>query len=98
MAKTGCKVKIEWKGWKRGGYVEVMNGGGVQGMLDQKASAALSSANASFSPKPGEGAGYEGKTLNGSLAKGRIIYTTCPHANASERKHNRLQGIFGGGA
>lgn len=52
MAKTGCKVKIKWKGWKRGGYAEVMNGGGVQGMLDQKASAALSSANASFFPSP----------------------------------------------
>lgn len=93
-----CKVQIKWKGWKRSGYAEVMNGGGVQGMLDQKASAALSSANSSFSPKRGEGAGYEGKTVNGSLAKGRVIYTTGPHANASERKHNRLQGIFGGGS
>lgn len=93
-----CKVQIKWKGWKRGGYAEVMNGSGVQGLLDEKASAAISAANASFSPKRGEGAGYAGGTLNGSLAKGRVIYTTGAHANASERKHNRLQGIFGGGS
>ncbi len=96
MAKAKCKVKFEWKGWKRGGYAEVMNGPGVQGLLDQKAGAVLSAANASFSPRAGAGAGYAGETVNGSLAKGRVIYTTGPHANASERKHNRLQSIFGG--
>lgn len=98
MAKASCKVKIEWKGWKRGGYAEVMNGPGVQGMLDQKTEAVVSSANGSFTPKPGEAAGYACETMAGSLAKGRVIHTTGPHAAASERKHNRLQALFGGGS
>ena len=38
MAK--CKVKCEWKGWKRGGYAEVMNSGAVQALLKKKADAA----------------------------------------------------------
>lgn len=96
MAKAKCDVKFEWKGWKRGGYAEVMNGPGVQGMLDRKAESVLASANGSFRPKPGEGAGYAGGTFAGTLAKGRVIFTTGPHANASERKHNRLQAIYGG--
>ncbi len=95
MAK--CQVKIEWRGWKRAGYAEVMNGDGVQSLLDKKASSALSSANASFTPKGNEGAGYGMKEVNGTLAKGRLLFTKTPHASNSERKHNRLQGIFGGG-
>lgn len=96
MAKVGCKVKFEWRGWNRAGYAEVMNGDGTQALLDQKAAAAAAAANSSFSPHAGEGAGYAVDELRGTLAKGRIIYTQTPHANASERRHNRLQGIFGG--
>ena len=43
MAK--CKVKFEWKGWKRGGYAEVMNSGAVQTLLKKKADAAAASCN-----------------------------------------------------
>lgn len=97
MAKASCKVKIEWKGWKRSGYAEVMNGQGVQGLLDEKANATIDAANAAFTPRAGEGTGYLAKTLQGTLAKGRILKTGTRHAFASERKNNRLQGIFGGG-
>ena len=96
MAKAKCEVKIKWKGWNRGGYAEVMNGGGVQAVLDQKANAVVASANASFSPKPGEGAGYASDVMSGSLAKGRSLHTESVHAFRSEKKHNRLQAIFGG--
>lgn len=96
MAKASCKVQIAWKGWRRSGYAEVMNGQGVQSLLDSKASSATSAANASFTPKGNEGAGYGMRTVNGTLAKGRVIYTQTAHASNSERKHNRLQGIFGG--
>lgn len=69
MAKTGCKVKIEWKGWKRGGYAEVMNGGGVQGMLDSHVDAAKAAI---------QGAGRMERTdvvaFNGRLARGRAIH------------------------
>lgn len=96
MAKTGCKVKIEWKGWKRGGYAEVMNSGGVQDMLTEKANAVVASANASFEKKPGD-EGYVCDVIGGSLAKGRSLHTEGVHAYRSEKKHNRLQAIFGGG-
>lgn len=96
MAKAKCEVKIKWKGWNRSGYAEVMNGGGVQAMLDQKANAVVASANASFIPKPGDGAGYISDILNGSLAKGRSLHTDSVHTFRSEKKHNRLQAIFGG--
>lgn len=95
MAKAKCKVKIEWKGWNRGGYAEVMNGGGVQAMLDQKANAVAAACNSMFTPKYGE-SGYSTATIGGSLARGRVVYTASKHANVSERKHNRLQSAFGG--
>lgn len=95
MAKAKCEVKIKWKGWNRGGYAEVMNGGGVQAMLDQKANAVVASANASFEKKPGD-EGYVCDVMNGSLAKGRSLHTEGVHAYRSEKKHNRLQSIFGG--
>lgn len=96
MAKASCKVSIKWRGWNRKGYAEVMDGSGVQGMLDRKAEACVSSANASFTPRAGEGAGYGVQEMHGTLAKGRVILTQTAHASASERKHNRLQALYGG--
>lgn len=95
MAKAKCEVKIKWKGWNRGGYAEVMNGWGVQAMLDQKANAAVAACNSTFTPKYGE-SGYSTATIGGSLARGRVVYTDSKHANVSERRHNRLQSAFGG--
>lgn len=95
MAKAKCEVKFKDFKWNRGGYAEVMNGGGVQGVLDQKADAAVASANASLPQKYGED-GYGTKTIAGKLTKGRLIYAASKHARASERRHNRLQSIFGG--
>lgn len=95
MAKAKCEVKIKWKGWNRGGYAEVMNGGGVQAMLTEKANAAAAACNSTFTPKYGEN-GYGAKTIGGKLTKGRLIYAASKHARASERRHNRLQSIFGG--
>lgn len=94
MAKAKCEVKIKWKGWNRGGYAEVMNGGGVQAMLDQKANAAAAACNSTFTPKYGE-SGYSTATIDGSLARGRVVYTDSKH-DVSERRHNRLQSAFGG--
>ena len=96
MAKASCKVKIKWRGWNRKGYAEVMDGPGVQAMLDKRAEACEAQANASFAPHAGEGAGYACGEFKGVLAKGRVVYTQTPHANASERRHNRLQAMFGG--
>lgn len=95
MAK--CKVKFEWKGWKRDGYAEVMNSGAVQTLLKKKADAAAASCNSSFSRHPGEGAGYIVRKFKGKLANGFVVTTATPHAHASERKHNRLRSMFGGG-
>ena len=95
MAKAKCEVKIKWKGWNRGGYAEVMNGGGVQGMLTEKANAIAAACNSTFTPKYGE-SGYSTATIVGLLAIGRVVYTDSKHANVSERKHNRLQSAFGG--
>lgn len=95
MAKSKCEVTFKDFKWNRGGYAEVMNGGGVQGVLDQKADAAVASANASLPQKYGED-GYGAKTIGGKLTKGRLIYAASKHARASERRHNRLQSIFGG--
>ncbi len=96
MGKASCKVKIQWRGWSRRGYSEVMNGSGVQSLLDRKASACEATANATFSPHAGEGAGYAVDEVSGVLAKGRSVSTQTPHAHASERRHNRLQAMFGG--
>lgn len=95
MAKAKCEVKFKNFKWNRGGYAEVMNGGGVQGILDQKADAAVASANASLPQKFGAD-GYGVKTIGRKLTKGRLIYAASKHARASEHKHNRLQFIFGG--
>lgn len=95
MAKAKCEVKIKWKGWNRRGYSEVMNGGGVQGLLTEKANAAAAACNSTFTPKYGE-SGYSTATIGGSLARGRVVYTDSKHANVSERRHNRLQSAFGG--
>lgn len=95
MAKAKCEVKFKDFKWNRGGYAEVMNGGGVQDILDQKADAAVASANASLPQKFGAD-GYEAKAFRGKLAKGRAVYAASKHARASERRHNRLQSIFGG--
>ena len=95
MAKAKCEVKFKNFKWNRGGYAEVMNGGGVQGMLDQRADAVVASANASLPQKYG-GDGYGAETIGGKLAMGRLIYAASKHARASERRHNRLQAIFGG--
>ncbi len=95
MAKAKCEVKFKGFKWNRGGYAEVMNGGGVQGVLDQKADAAVASANASLPQKYSED-GYGAKTIGGKLTKGRLIFAASKHARASERRHNRLQSIFGG--
>lgn len=95
MAKAKCEVKFKDFKWNRGGYAEVMNGDGVQGMLTEKADAAASSCNSSFSREYG-GDGYEAKAFRGKLAKGRVVYAASKHARASERRHNRLQSIFGG--
>ena len=95
MAKAKCEVRFKDFKWNRGGYVEVMNGGGVQGLLDQRADAAVASANASLPQKFGAD-GYGAKTINGKLVKGRLVYAASDHARASERRHNRLQSIFGG--
>lgn len=69
MAKTGCKVKIEWKHWNRAGYAQVMKGAGVQGMLDSHVDAAKAAI---------QGAGRMERTdvvsFNGRLARGRAIY------------------------
>ena len=70
MAKAKCEVKIKWKGWNRGGYAEVMNGGGVQAMLDQKANAVVASANASLEKKSGD-TGYVCDVIILSVANGR---------------------------
>lgn len=95
MAKAKCEVKIKWKSWNRGGYAEVMNGGGVQAMLTEKANAVAAACNSTFTPKYGE-KGYSTAVARGSLARGRVVYTDSKHANVSERKHNRLQSAFGG--
>lgn len=95
MAKAKCEVKFKDFKWNRGGYAEVMNGGGVQAMLTEKANAAAAACNSTFTPKYGE-SGYSNATIGGSLARGRVVYTDSKHANVSERKHNRLQSVFGG--
>lgn len=95
MAKAKCEVKIKWKGWNRSGYAKVMNGGGVQAMLTEKANAVAAACNSTFTPKYGEN-GYSTVTISGSLARGRVVYTDSKHANVSERRHNRLQSAFGG--
>jgi hypothetical protein len=78
-------------------YAEVMNSGAVQALLKKKADAAAASCNSSFSRHPGEGVGYVVRKFKGKLANGFVVATATPHAHASERKHNRLRSMFGGG-
>lgn len=69
MAKTGCKVKFEWRGWKRGGYAQVMNGAGVQGMLDSHVDAAKAAIRGAERMERTDVASF-----NGRMARGRVIY------------------------
>ena len=88
MAKgIKCGVKFGKFKWSRGGYAEVMDGGGVQSLLRKRANAIESACNSSYEP----GDGYVAHPFQGSLAKGYAIGTTDQHAANSEHLHNRLK-------
>ena len=79
MAKAKCEVKIKWKGWNRGGYAEVMNGGGVQGHAHREGQRRRGRMQLHVHAKYGEN-GYSTAVAGGSLARGRVVYTDSKHA------------------
>lgn len=95
MASFKCKATFHNYRWKRKGYAQTMNSSGVQSMLERKAANIESECNSTFTPSKGESAGYTKKQWKGSLAKGYAVGTNTHHANASERKHNRLVNAIG---
>lgn len=77
MAKgISCKVKFERFKWNRGGYAEVMNGGGIQSMLDDKIGAVPD--------------GYASQAFRGRLATGRVLKTVTREAYEQELRENNL--------
>lgn len=89
MSKVSCKVQFKNFKWNRAGYADVMKSGGVQSMVRQHASSALSAANGMFEPH-GDEEGYAMRQAHGKLADGYVVSTTGPHSRNHNAKYNTL--------
>lgn len=87
---ASCKVRFGRFRWSRAGYQAVMNSAGVQSLVRQHAAQTQAAANASFTPRAGEGEGYVLKGIEGRLAKGYIVGTYGPHAAHHNARTNAL--------
>lgn len=86
MVKLSCKVKLVKYKANKSAYPAVMNAGGVQSMLRNKANSVCSAANGSARP----GAVYGINTFQGKLARGYVATTTNYEAMIDEFYHKTL--------
>lgn len=83
----------------RAGYAELMNQGGVQSLLESKAQAVKSSADAMVLPdkwsRPYNYEPHELKQIDGKLARGYVVRTKTDHARLANAKRNTLLKALG---
>lgn len=83
--------------WNRAGYIELMDGAGVQGAVAKQAEAIARRADAAM-PKNGYTKAKSHKTADyqGKLAKGRAVYTRTRMAHYQQARHKTLTNAIGG--
>lgn len=79
----------------RAGYAVLMDSPGVQGVIDRKARAVKSSADAGLSHGGYDYEGHEVKEFQGKLARGRVVRTKTDQARYSEAKRKTLSKALG---
>lgn len=79
----------------RAGYAALMDSPGVQGVIDRKARAVKSSADAGLSHGGYDYEGHEVKEFQGKLARGRVVRTKTDQARYSEAKRKTLSKALG---
>ncbi len=79
----------------RAGYAALMGSPGVQGVIDRKARAVKSSADAGLSHGGYDYEGHEVKEFQGKLARGRVVRTKTDQARYSEAKRKTLSKALG---
>ena len=79
----------------RAGYAALMDSPGVQGVIDRKARAVKSSADAGLSNGGYDYEGHEVKEFQGKLARGRVVRTKTDQARYSEAKRKTLSKALG---
>lgn len=79
----------------RAGYAALMDSSGVQGVIERKAQAVKSSADAGLSHGGYDYEGHEVKDFQGKLARGRVVRTKTDQARYSEAKRKTLSKALG---
>ena len=79
----------------RVGYAALMDSPGVQGVIERKAQAVKSSADAGLSHGGYDYEGHEVKEFQGKLARGRVVRTKTDQARYSEAKRKTLSKSLG---
>lgn len=79
----------------RAGYAAIMDSPGVQSVIDRKARAVKSSADAGLSHGGYDYEGHEVKEFQGKLARGRVVRTKTDQARYSEAKRKTLSKSLG---
>lgn len=79
----------------RAGYAALMDSPGIQGVIDRKARAVKSSADAVLSHGGYDYEGHEVKEFQGKLARGRVVRTKTDQARYSEAKRKTLSKALG---
>lgn len=79
----------------RAGYDALMDSPGIQGVIDRKARAVKSSADAGLSHGGYDYEGHEVKEFQGKLARGRVVRTKTDQARYSEAKRKTLSKALG---
>lgn len=92
-----ARFKLKNYHWNRPGYVEIMNGAGVQGELDRVARAVKGRADA-LMPKNGYRTGAHAvmDATRLKMARGRLIYTRTNLAKYQQARHKTLTKALGG--
>lgn len=79
----------------RAGYAALMCSPGVQSVVERKAQAVKSSADAGLSHGGYDYEGHEVKEFQGKLARGRVVRTKTDQARYSEAKRKTLSKSLG---
>lgn len=79
----------------RAGYAVLMDSPGVQTVIERKAQAVKSSADAGLSRGGYDYEGHEVKEFQGKLARGRVVRTKTDQARYSEAKRKTLSNSLG---
>lgn len=93
-----ANVKLKEFKADKAGYIELMNGSGMQALLDKEASAIKSRADGQMPVDSGytHADSHAVGTVQGKLAVGRNVYTRNRMAHYQQARHKTLTKSIGG--